>query len=120
MQPQTTSRPKRPSSLRRPANPAKLQRIPARVVAAVAATLATTVPAIALDLTWDPDGALPLAGGSGTWNASTPLWTADAGSNFVNWSNTNPDNAIFNGPAGMVSLGETITAGTVTINTSAY
>jgi autotransporter-associated beta strand protein len=38
----------------------------------------------------------------------------------VNWNNTTPDSAILAGAAGTVSLGETITAGTLSLNTNGY
>src|SRR5262245_25916328 len=73
----------------------------------------------AATLSWDPDGAGPNVGGTGAWNTSSAFWTAN-GVNFVTWSNANPDNAIFDGTAGVVSLGANITAGTLRFNTDGY
>src|SRR5688500_8810013 len=95
----TNSRPERATQFRRAQQTtASAIHRNARLIIAVGATLAAALPATALDLTWDPDGALPLAGGTGLWNTTSPFWTADAGATFTNWTNTPPDNAIFNAP----------------------
>lgn len=81
-------------------------------------------PAAAADLYWDADGSGLQLGGTGTWNTATPpLWNttgnATAGP-FVTWNNGTPDNAIFAGTAGTVTLGAPITAGNLTFNVSGY
>ncbi|WP_224545079.1 autotransporter-associated beta strand repeat-containing protein [Mesorhizobium sp. CA16] len=81
-------------------------------------------PAGAADLYWDADGSGLQLGGTGTWNtAAPPLWNttgnATAGP-FVIWNNGTPDNAIFAGTAGTVTLGAPITAGSLTFNVSGY
>src|SRR4051812_42811503 len=70
-------------------------------------------------LSWDPDGAGGNVGGAGAWNTTSPFWTAD-GINYVNWSNANPDSAIFGGTSGVVSLAEAITANALTFNINNY
>ncbi|MBZ9846364.1 autotransporter-associated beta strand repeat-containing protein, partial [Mesorhizobium sp. CA5] len=78
----------------------------------------------AADLYWDADGSGLQLGGTGTWNTAAPaLWNttgnATAGP-FVTWNNGTPDNAIFAGTAGTVTLGAPITAGSLTFNVSGY
>ncbi|MBZ9850374.1 autotransporter-associated beta strand repeat-containing protein [Mesorhizobium sp. CA14] len=81
-------------------------------------------PTAAADLYWDADGSGVQLGGTGTWNTAAPaLWNttgnATAGP-FVIWSNATPDNALFAGTAGTVTLGAPITAGSLTFNVSGY
>ncbi len=121
MQLQPTPRPEHSSQI-----PCKRKRVTAiarkaaSIGAAVAAALASSSNAPAAVLAWDADGALPLSGGSGPWNTTSALWTADAGASFTTWSNANPDSAVFGGTAGTVTLAEAITAGSLTFNTSSY
>jgi autotransporter family porin len=121
MQLRPTSRPEHPSQISSKAKRiTTAARRAASISAAVAAVLASASIAPAAVLTWDADAALPLAGGSGPWNTTSSLWTADGGSSFTTWSNANPDSAVFGGAAGTVTLAEAITAGSLTFNTSSY
>jgi fibronectin-binding autotransporter adhesin len=73
-----------------------------RLTAALA--IACAASAHAADLTWN--AALP-----GTWNTSNTNWSG------LSWNNGTPDNAIFNNLQGTVTLGEAITAGSLSFNT---
>src|SRR5437868_6441659 len=53
-------------------------------------------------LTWDPNGAAAGAGGSGVWDAIAPNWFD--GTNWINWNNAAPTQAVFTAPAGTVTL----------------
>lgn len=84
--------------------------------------LPTTLVLRASDLHWDGDDTTADAdGGSGTWNTSSTNWddVATAGTDSI-WSNSNPDNAFFGGAAGTITLGEAITAGSLTFQTNGY
>lgn len=75
----------------------------------------------AATLTWDAaSGNGAIEDGGGVWNTATNSWSADGGANNTSWSNVTPDDAIFgggaSGTAGIVTLGEAITAGTLTFN----
>ena len=84
-------------------------RLAVATAAAAAAVAAHTLPAHAAPLTWDPT-MVPTApaGGSGTWDLSTPEWSN--GTTDQPWTDTTgtADTAIFGGTTG----------GTVTLNTS--
>ena len=88
---------------------------------AIAALLAT--PAVrATDFAWDP--ANDAAGGSNTWDASSSLWdsgtTPTAGNTNILWSNGAANQAFFAGAAGIVTLGTSISAGTLTFSSAGY
>ncbi|MCE5974981.1 autotransporter outer membrane beta-barrel domain-containing protein [Sinirhodobacter sp. WL0062] len=94
----------------------------ATVLAFVVASGATVVlPAIvqAQDLTWDTTtGDTAVVGGSGTWDAATQNWTADAGATNEAWATG--DNATFSGPAGTVTVTGTQEVGNITFSTDGY
>jgi fibronectin-binding autotransporter adhesin len=72
---------------------------------------------------WDANGATAGNGGAGTWNTTTPAWSPNADGTtgpYTPWSNATPDNAIFGGTAGTVTLGEPITVHNVIFNTAGY
>ena len=78
-----------------------------------------SVSATAASLNWDADGVSGApTGGTGTWNTTSTFWD-DAGT-MVTWNNGTPDSASFGGTAGTVTLGESITAGTVSFDTAGY
>jgi len=84
------------------------------VAAAVAAML--VIPAgvaTATDLYWSGDG---------TWNTTDANWGTVTGGPYTGttWNNATPDNAIFEGTAGTVTLGEPISIGDMTINADDY
>src|SRR5690606_37341968 len=68
------------------------------------------------DLYWDANGSAVGSGGTGNWDAASPLWSqsnSDVLGPFVGWINnaSNPNNAFF----GVSAAGVTSTAGTVTL-----
>ncbi|MCS7091511.1 MAG: autotransporter-associated beta strand repeat-containing protein [Verrucomicrobiota bacterium] len=69
-------------------------------------------------LTWDADPVNPGAqDGPGFWNTTTNLWWT--GSANASWNSTIPDEAVFGtgtGPAGVITLSESITCGNITFN----
>ncbi|WP_246089479.1 autotransporter-associated beta strand repeat-containing protein [Paraburkholderia guartelaensis] len=85
-------------------------------IAAVFAVLLAGSPSRAADLTWDPNGGASGAGGSGTWDTTTPSWNGGT----AIWNNATPDNAIFGGAAGTVSLSVPITVQNLTFNVGGY
>ena len=92
--------------------------LPLAVLAGLAAS-----PARALDLYWDPNSENTGQGGDGTWNLNDTFWNSDddgVTGPFRAWDNGAPDNAIFAGTAGTVTLGDPITAGSLTFDTNAY
>jgi len=78
----------------------------------------------AADQYWDPGltaAASGASGGTGSWNSTTTNWAnqAAAGGSDAVWGSGN--NAFLGGTAGTVSLGaETLTVGTLTLNTAGY
>ena len=81
----------------------------------------TGLSSLAASLKWDitaGDGIV--TGGSSTWDTVSPFWTADGGQTNVAWNNANNDEAVFGDPAGSVTVGEPITAGALTFNSSGY
>ncbi len=74
----------------------------------------------AASLTWDiaPGDGAAITGGSGIWTDLAGNWNTGAGD--ANWSNANPDSAIFGDVAGTVSLGGPITVGGITFNSAGY
>ena len=85
------------------------------VLLSISAGVVTTS---AATLSWDPNLTGSAAGGTGVWDTANPQWFDGLGN--VNWNNTTPDIAILAGTAGTVSLGEAITAGTLSLNTNGY
>ncbi|AHF90136.1 autotransporter [Opitutaceae bacterium TAV5] len=61
-------------------------------------------------------------GGDGTWDTTELAWTPDPALSppFQTWSNPAFDTAVFSGPAGTVTLGEAISAGSLTFATDGY
>lgn len=57
-------------------------------------------------------------GGTGAWDTTSSKWWNLASDNA--WNNSNLDTAVFWGTAGTVTLGEPITVGGVSFNTTAY
>ncbi|TPJ75080.1 autotransporter-associated beta strand repeat-containing protein, partial [Mesorhizobium sp. B2-7-1] len=81
------------------------------------------LPAGAADRYWDVNGTGVELGGIGSWNTSSPFWNES--SNGVSgpmdvWNNAAGDNAIFDGTAGAVTLGGSISAGSLTFNVGGY
>ena len=93
-----------------------------RPVAAVCAAWLMAVaasPAVAQqNLNWDANGALPVSGGTGAWNTTSPLWFN--GVTFQAWNNATADNAIFGAAAGNVTLTVPITVHDMTFNVGGY
>ncbi len=107
----------RPSSKHTIRRPSVLDRSFTRIFAAALAC----VSAHAASLTWDITpgvvgvGDSVVTGGLGTWNLANGNWTADAGATNVAWLNgATPDDAIFSGVVGAVTLGEPVTVGNIT------
>lgn len=77
-------------------------------------------------LYWDPTNTDSTSGGgSGTWDNSTANWFDNNNSTEVIWNNNgqsgSPDDAVFGGSAGgNVNVAASITANTLTFNTSGY
>jgi len=70
-------------------------------------------------LSWDPNPAAGVQGGSGVWNTSAPYWD-NSGVDLV-WFNSHGDTAIFAGSAGgSVQLGSAITASALQIDVAGY
>ena len=75
----------------------------------------------AVTLYWDGDGAGTVGGGAGTWDQLLARWsTLPAGVVYQAWNNAALDDAWFANTAGAVSLGEPITARSVTARTNGY
>jgi len=72
----------------------------------------------AASLQWDADGVAPL-GDTGTWDTSNTLRWFN-GLTYQNWVNANNDDAVFDTTAGTVTLGEPITANSLTFNITGY
>ncbi|MDB6168205.1 MAG: uncharacterized protein JWM88_1069, partial [Verrucomicrobia bacterium] len=70
-------------------------------------------------LNFDASNAFGIQEGVGAWNTTTPLWTTDAGA--TNLTFTQGDSAVFgggiSGSAGLVTLGQPITVGSIVFNT---
>ena len=81
-------------------------------------------------LYWDPNGATPGVGGSGTWDLSTANWTTDpsGSSPTIAWTNNAADVAVFNTtpdssgsvPASTVTIGSGIAVSQATFSSGAY
>ena len=81
-------------------------------------------------LYWDPNGATPGVGGSGTWDLSTANWTTDpsGSSPTIAWTNNAADVAVFNTtpdssgsvPASTVTIGSGIAASQAAFPSGAY
>lgn len=72
-------------------------------------------------ITWDISGVTGIQNGGGAWNTVLTNWTANSGVSNVAWNNGTPDSATFGGgegAAGTVTLGEAITADTITFATT--
>ena len=66
-------------------------------------------------LQWDPAGAN--LGGNGTWDTTSQVWR-NAQGQMQTWQNG--DNAVFSGTAGTVSISGSISADSITFQTSGY
>lgn len=79
----------------------------------------TGQPLQAAILSWNPNG--DGTAGGGAWNTSNTLWNNGGA---VSWNNATPDSAVFGGSSGTgpftVTLGEAITAGSLTFNTGGF
>jgi fibronectin-binding autotransporter adhesin len=77
---------------------------------------------IVLSLGADAPAADRYWSGGGTWDTTSQNWgTAPNGPyNQATWSNTPAENPFFEGTAGMVTLGEAITAGSITLGVPGY
>ncbi len=85
---------------------------------ALAVASACSPPALAASLQWDPNGATPGIGGSGTWNTSSLFWFN--GSGLQSWNNASLDDAVFAGTAGTVTLGGAIVVHNLSFSTTGY
>ncbi len=98
--------------------PAVLDRSFTRIFAAAIAC----VSAHAANLTWDitpgtiGTGDSAITGGAGTWDLTNGNWTTDGGANNIAWTDGN--SAIFQGTAGVVTLGAPISANAITFNSA--
>lgn len=69
---------------------------------------------------WAPNGTEPL-GGAGTWDVTTPNWTAGAGSGYGLWpANGDLDRAVFAGTPGVVSVSGTVAAQGIRFESDGY
>ncbi|WP_309085982.1 autotransporter-associated beta strand repeat-containing protein [Chelativorans sp.] len=100
-----------------------------RVLAAGLLAALTASSAIAADRYWDANGTGSGYGGTGVWNLSNLNWSpnSDGVSGPYNqaWNNNGivpgtPDNAIFGGTAGTVTLGAPITVNSITFTANGY
>lgn len=97
------------------------------LVAAAALTIASSQALAQTTLYWDggtvnipSNGNGASAGGAGTWNTTILNWDVGVAPH-VAWDNTAPlDTAVFGGTAGTVTLGTSISADTININTAGY
>ncbi|MBN8419765.1 MAG: autotransporter-associated beta strand repeat-containing protein [Verrucomicrobia bacterium] len=71
----------------------------------------------AASLTWDTvsGNGSSITGGSGTWTHGLGNW--NTGSGDTTWNSATPDDAVFMGTAGTVTLGGDVTVGNITLNT---
>lgn len=95
------------------------QKRPVRGAMAAGVAAALFAPALsAATLTWDANTITSGAqDGSGTWNSGNTNWWNGAAN--VSWNNATPDNATFgaaSGNAGVITLGENITVGTLRLD----
>src|SRR5262249_48328410 len=75
----------------------------------------------ATELYWDINGASAGLGGTGTWNTSTANWNNSSGTGTpLIWNNSAPDDAVFQGTAGTVTLGSSINFGRITFKADGY
>ena len=65
---------------------------------------------------WDPNQSAAGTGGSGSWNTFNSFWSGSAG--FQPW--VDGDSAIFEGTAGTVTLGESLSALSLQFTTTGY
>jgi fibronectin-binding autotransporter adhesin len=84
----------------------------------VSTIAALSFPALGVTLNWDAGITGGPGGGTGTWDTTSMAWFD--GTNNVLWSNATPDDAVFGGTAGTVSLGTAITTQTVLLNSQNY
>jgi len=89
------------------------------LTALLAVVLVPSAPA-GVSIYWDPGAkkASPGSGGTGNWNNATSDWWYSGSSN-VDWS-VGGDNGIFAGTAGTVTLGTSMSAGSLTFQTAGY
>ncbi len=88
----------------------QLTRLTALAACCLALLGVAAAPVHAATLTWGTSG----TGGSGTWTATDGWWN---GTTQQTWSNATPDDAIFGGTGGTITLaGGTTTAGSITFN----
>ncbi len=94
---------------------------PRSLVATVAIVLATATAARAqTDYFWNATGDIS-AGGTGTWDTVTPMWSdSAAGPLDYIWLNNGDERANFGDTAGTVTLGENISAYGINFNTTGY
>ncbi|MFW6164329.1 MAG: hypothetical protein ACODAJ_16290, partial [Planctomycetota bacterium] len=69
-------------------------------------------------LLWDADGPGGGSGGTGTWNTTDATWDSSAG--HVAWDNAANDNAYFGVAPGTVTVGDPVTARSLTFQTDGY
>jgi outer membrane autotransporter protein len=71
------------------------------------------------NLSWDANGVLPVSGGTGNWDTTSPLWVD--GGTFQAWNNAAPpDSAIFGATAGNVRLTTPITVHDMKFDVGGY
>ncbi len=70
----------------------------ALLLAAGSSLVSSATKTLAAEFSWDGDGQLPVNGGNGLWDLSTPRWFD--GANLVPW--TNPNNDAFFGATGSI------------------
>ena len=90
----------------------------ARLPSALLMLLASMSFAHAQNLSWDASGVLPVTGGNGNWDTTSPLWFN--GVTFQTWNNAALDNAIFDASAGIVRLAAPITVHNMTFHVDGY
>src|SRR4051794_23446244 len=83
----------------------------ATATALTAATALTRNTARATDFYWDNNGSAAGAGGSGTWDTTTPNWAPSPGGTAAtgNWTDDANNNAIFQAPVTPTSNTATVT-----------
>ncbi len=86
----------------------------------VVSLLATGGMLSAQNLVWGPDGSGPPTGGTGLWNLTGLLWTADDGGSYQAWPGSSGAQAIFGGTGGTVTVGENVQAEKLLFTTDGY
>ena len=108
--PTTTLKPQQPTLERQPLGRRRTLTIGRSIAAWLLCLLAVASTAQAQEtVVWDPNQSTAGTGGSGSWDAVNPFWSGSGG--FQPW--VDGDSAIFEGTAGTVTLGESLSVQSV-------